>query len=213
MSEIYLIRHGESAANIGNATASNELTPLTDRGHAQAEKLARDFRSANLRPDAIVVSPLARALATAAPFLSDNISVTICRDFREFSYLASMPHSTYAERANARNHFWSHAIDNFDFRDAASSESLNDFYTRAQTALDFLTHFAPGCRKLTVFVFSHEMFIAALLSIIQQIPRQQFLHKLAAARQAEPPIKHTQVAKLILANSTLKIIDKNLFDV
>jgi len=59
---LILIRHGETEHNRGQLTLGRADVPLNERGRAQARALASSF----LRPpDAIVSSPLARALDTA----------------------------------------------------------------------------------------------------------------------------------------------------
>ena len=60
---IYLIRHGESVHNQGDQLSGVTDVPLSARGRAQCQKLARFFRS---RPiDEIYVSPLSRAIESA----------------------------------------------------------------------------------------------------------------------------------------------------
>ncbi len=61
--DVYLIRHGQSTANLTGARVYDP--PLTDHGHAQAAALARALRARGVR--AVLSSPLVRALETAAP--------------------------------------------------------------------------------------------------------------------------------------------------
>jgi probable phosphoglycerate mutase len=60
---IYLIRHGETALN-ANRTLQPPATPLSERGIAQAERLAARLRPAGIAH--ILASDLARAAMTAA---------------------------------------------------------------------------------------------------------------------------------------------------
>lgn len=62
---IYLIRHGESAGNIGGLMQGRLDLPLTDRGRAQACSVGRWLAALNLQPAAIYASPLQRARETA----------------------------------------------------------------------------------------------------------------------------------------------------
>jgi len=61
---VWLIRHGESTANIGPATDLYAQVPLTERGNKQAWQAAQRVIAP---PDLIVSSPFVRACATAAP--------------------------------------------------------------------------------------------------------------------------------------------------
>lgn len=85
MKRVRLIRHGESAANVGLATQDHASIPLTPRGYEQALDVARSFSSA---PELIVVSPFARAQitanATAIAFPSATVETW---PVQEFTYL------------------------------------------------------------------------------------------------------------------------------
>lgn len=63
--ELYFLRHahaGDGATWQGDDT----VRPLTHKGERQAERLGRLLAGAAFRPDALVASPLARAVQTAA---------------------------------------------------------------------------------------------------------------------------------------------------
>lgn len=62
MTMFYFARHGKSQANADNAIA-DDTSPLTKEGEAQARKLGRDLKKANIA--VIVASPLERAYKTA----------------------------------------------------------------------------------------------------------------------------------------------------
>ena len=75
MTELVLVRHGETVWHADNRYAGRSDVELTDRGHDQAALLARWAAGAGL--DAVVTSPLRRAHETAAP-AADAAGVT-CR--------------------------------------------------------------------------------------------------------------------------------------
>ena len=54
MRQVRLIRHGESAANAGEASLDHATIPLTSKGVEQAYLVVCSFRSA---PDLFVASP------------------------------------------------------------------------------------------------------------------------------------------------------------
>ncbi len=60
---LYLLRH----ANADTVAASDEERALTEKGQAQARKVARFCAERELRPDLILTSPLLRTRQTAAP--------------------------------------------------------------------------------------------------------------------------------------------------
>lgn len=62
MKNVRLIRHGESAANAGEASLDHASIPLTAKGVEQAYLVAESFAQA---PTLIVASPFARAQSTA----------------------------------------------------------------------------------------------------------------------------------------------------
>lgn len=60
---LYLLRH----ANADTVAESDDERPLSEKGEAQAKKVARFCDERDLRPDLILTSPLLRARQTAAP--------------------------------------------------------------------------------------------------------------------------------------------------
>ena len=65
MTELVLVRHGETVWHADNRYAGRSDVELTDRGHDQGAQLARWAADAGL--DAVLTSPLRRAHETAVP--------------------------------------------------------------------------------------------------------------------------------------------------
>ena len=61
--ELILVRHGQSVGNLNHAFLGHTDLPLTELGHAQAERAAEYLST--LAPDAIYASDLSRAYQTA----------------------------------------------------------------------------------------------------------------------------------------------------
>lgn len=82
---VYLVRHGQSAANAGIATTCNCTIPLTELGKAQAQWLASHLP----KPDLICASDMTRAIETSIPTREKwpTIPFKILREVREFDYL------------------------------------------------------------------------------------------------------------------------------
>ena len=93
--DLYIIRHGESQGNVGINVPDPELTEL---GKKQAELLALRLR--NIKFDAILSSPLTRAIQTATP-LSElrNTPVTVMRNLYEVGSFGDESLEDVQERA------------------------------------------------------------------------------------------------------------------
>jgi 2,3-bisphosphoglycerate-dependent phosphoglycerate mutase len=61
-----LVRHGETRANLDGVWHGSTDTPLTERGHRQAERVARLLSQRHADAVAVYTSPLQRARDTAA---------------------------------------------------------------------------------------------------------------------------------------------------
>jgi broad specificity phosphatase PhoE len=128
MTEVWFIRHSESAANAGLATANPAEIPLTDRGHEQARKVSEAFDRA---PDLIVTSRYRRAIETAHYTMARFPSAPVeSWDTHEFNYLSLMGPSTYAERIPVSRAYW----DKFDptFVHGEGAESFVQFVERVR---------------------------------------------------------------------------------
>ena len=82
---VWLVRHGESAANAGLPSRTHDSVALTERGQAQAQAVAQRVAEP---PALLVVSPYLRAQQTAAPIATRWPDTP--RDtwpIQEFSYL------------------------------------------------------------------------------------------------------------------------------
>lgn len=83
--DLILVRHGQTDANISGLLVGRQDVLLTDLGHRQAQTVAEVV--AALKPDALVSSPLQRARQTAAPIaLSTGLFPSIVDEVAEFSF-------------------------------------------------------------------------------------------------------------------------------
>lgn len=69
MKTIVLLRHAEAVPKGEQGITRDEDRPLTDKGREDAAKLAAAFVAHGVTPDAVVTSPLVRAVQTAEPIL------------------------------------------------------------------------------------------------------------------------------------------------
>ena len=84
MTSVWLIRHGHTATS-GHSYAGRTDVPLTAEGLRQAEDIARSLGGEPL--DAILSSPLQRALQTAHPLADrSGCAITALPDLQEFDF-------------------------------------------------------------------------------------------------------------------------------
>src|SRR4030042_167577 len=85
MTEIILIRHGETAFNVSNIFRGRLDVPLNDTGQKQAEMLAEYLTDWQI--EAVYTSPLKRAMQTAEPVASNHKrSVIVSEGFNDFNF-------------------------------------------------------------------------------------------------------------------------------
>lgn len=155
-SPIWLIRHGQSAANAGLVTEHPRTIPLTALGVAQAVAVAQNMTQA---PDWIVVSPFQRTFDTAAPSLKrfPQLSVDIW-PIQEMTYLSPVRcrGTTVLDRQGWASAYWQagdpHAVD------GEGAESYAQFMARVRNFSARLKA-TPGLGA----VFGHGMFLKAFL--------------------------------------------------
>lgn len=94
--DLYIIRHGESQGNIGLDIEDPKLTEL---GEKQAKLLALRLR--NIKFDAILSSPLTRAVQTATPLSElQNTPITIMHTLHEVGAFGDESLEEVQKRAN-----------------------------------------------------------------------------------------------------------------
>ncbi|KAA8693137.1 Phosphoglycerate mutase family protein [Pseudomonas caricapapayae] len=165
MKQVRLIRHGQSAANAGEASVDHATIPLTLKGVEQAQSVARSFTHA---PDLIVASPFSRAqataMATAATFPATPLETW---PIQEFTYLepARCANTTVAQRRNWVEAYWTRSDP--AFVDGAGAESFSGFIARVRSFLSQIAEH-PAQR---IAVFSHGQFINAAAWLVERKPQ------------------------------------------
>ena len=85
MINIYLVRHGQTEANIKMRFQGHQDNPLNELGLKQAEEVAKRFK--NIKLDAIYSRPLLRAKQTAKPLAEDKqLPIQIIPGLQEISF-------------------------------------------------------------------------------------------------------------------------------
>ena len=148
MTELLFIRHGETDWNRQQRFQGQIDVPLNDTGRLQAERVAA--RLANDVHDALVVSDLARARATAAPLASRwRLEPGLDAGLREqhFGVLEGLDVPTIQER---HPELWARWLEHRgDFALPGGGESLRQFHARVSAAVARLAEAHAG-RRLAV---------------------------------------------------------------
>jgi probable phosphoglycerate mutase len=80
-----LVRHGETSANVDGIWHGSLDTALTERGRAQAERVATHLAATRADASALYASPLSRARDTAAPIAARlGLAPRTAEDLREY---------------------------------------------------------------------------------------------------------------------------------
>jgi len=166
---LILIRHGETEHNRGQLTLGRADVPLNDRGRAQARALATSFLR---RPDAIVSSPLARALDTARGIASaTGVDMEIDDGLIEMD-VGEMEHLTSAELRNGYADFLRQWMSR-DCSDARmpGGETLREVQDRAWGSVERLREaYADG----EVVAVTHNFVILMLICRAIALPIADF---------------------------------------
>ncbi|HLM24110.1 MAG TPA: histidine phosphatase family protein [Pyrinomonadaceae bacterium] len=147
---VLLIRHGQSKGNAERRFGGHTATPLSARGHRQAEATARTLKSESLT--AIFSSDLARAIETARPLSNlTRLAIQGTSDFRERS-VGVMEGLTFEAAAQQHPEQYA-ALLRRDFEHVLTGgESYRQLLDRARQKLDEIIEQNRGGK---IAVFSH----------------------------------------------------------
>ncbi|HJS23531.1 MAG TPA: histidine phosphatase family protein [Pyrinomonadaceae bacterium] len=147
---VFLIRHGQSKGNAERRFGGHTATPLSARGHRQAELTARTLKSESLT--AIYSSDLARAIETARPLSNlTRLPINGTSAFRERS-VGVMEGLTFEAAAQQHPEQYA-ALLRRDFEHVLTGgESYRQLLDRARQKLDEIIEQNRGGK---IAVFSH----------------------------------------------------------
>ncbi|MFB3881623.1 MAG: histidine phosphatase family protein [Armatimonadota bacterium] len=152
MSQLLIIRHGETAWNRERVFRGRTDVPLSERGVAQAGLLAGELKEARI--EAIHSSPLSRAIRTAEP-LASLLHLDVVADQRltdmSFGDWEGRPEAEVKQAEPDALGAWHERP--HEFR-PPGGESLSEVATRAWDAVDEIAREHPSGR---VALFSHRV--------------------------------------------------------
>ncbi len=166
MKDLWLIRHAESLANIGESTSTPREIPLSENGLRQADELAAAICD---RPDLVILSPYVRSQQTAEPLFEKYPDVaTETLLVQEFTYLSvSRCRGTNPQQRKPWvDEYWQRADPNYC--DGDQSESFAEFIGRCE---NFAGQMCEREYELA-FVFTHGQFIQGLLWHLMRFGRE-----------------------------------------
>ena len=157
MTELYLVRHGETVDNVNQIMQGQTQGELTAEGEAQARRLR--LQLADIRFDAYVSSDLKRAVDTCKILAGERSGDIVCTPL-------------------LRERDWGGFTGRFipDLKDEvwpADIESLEALQERARSFLAFVAERFPSCRVLAV---GHGIINKAVQAVyhkkaMQEVPR------------------------------------------
>lgn len=168
MTEIYLVRHGQTDWNLERRIQGNTDIPLNQEGMAQSEALAARLQGE--RFDAVFSSDLVRAVQTAQ-ILAERLSAPLFCDAR----LREVDHGEWegmliSDVRSQSEHEYSAFRDDQPGARAPGGETVEEAARRVESAVGEAARRYPGGRILIV---SHGLALALLRCRMQKAPLNQ----------------------------------------
>ena len=169
---LWLIRHGETEANVAGLYSGHSPTPLTPRGLAQAETL-RDLLSV-VPFDYVLCSELERAQQTAARVLqSRDLAVHTTPLLNEMFFGEwEMRHHRDLLREDAESYAawctdWQHAV-------PTNGEGFQAFSSRIERVIDLVNGLKSDYHN--VLIASHQGVLSLLIARLLNMPAASLWH-------------------------------------
>ena len=149
MTEIYVIRHGETDSNIRHTCLGQKDVPLNETGEQQAKELAEKLSEVKL--DAVYSSPLNRAVNTFAPAVRKDRSVTMSFALieRDFGVWDDMTFDEIREKDPEEFEKWQKDFVGYQIKDGESSVQVQERINR------FIDKLLNNHKDQTVAVVTH----------------------------------------------------------
>ncbi len=172
LTELWLIRHGESRENRDGRFLDNSDVPLSPFGIAQAKRLSQRLQAQEFA--AVYSSDMRRAVETAERLCDSlNLPLEQIPDLREVEFVG-WSGLTWNEIAEKHSEEWA-ALEESDphVRFGGSIESFAEAQQRVVMALDGIARQHPGKRVAVVF---HSTAIRHYLAHVLGLPLNEFRH-------------------------------------
>lgn len=152
MTQLIIVRHGETIENQKGVCQGHNEGTLTENGKEQNNILANQLK--DFKIDAIISSPLQRAFDTALSIQSFHTHLEIIKDKRLIERnMGVLQGNPFPENYNL-------------FDDHEGMESINDIALRTKSFLDDVI---SEYKDKTILIVSHGITIKVMTSIIKNI--------------------------------------------
>lgn len=174
MTELILIRHGQTSANKSGKFHGRTDIGLSDEGFRQVKKLAEWFPAVKIA--ALYTSDLRRAYETAVPIGKKfHCGIMVDKNLREMNF-GAWEGLTYEEIAC---HWPAEAKTYLEYPDKLRIPEGETFEALQQRAVRAITRIVRENKNKTVAVVTHGAFVVVFLAAVLQIP----LHCIWSLRQ------------------------------
>lgn len=194
MTKILVIRHGESQANLEKCFAGHTDTPLSEKGHIQAEKTA-EFVTGNYKVDKVYSSDLQRAYNTALP-IAEKLGLEIEKDTNLREIFAGeweeIPFADMPVKYPKECEIWLSDIGNAT---CPAGESVAEVQKRAGDALLKIAKENDG---KTVVVATHATVVRALYCLYENVSADEMKNV--------PWVSNASVTEILFENGNFKVL-------
>ncbi|MBA7794647.1 adenosylcobalamin/alpha-ribazole phosphatase [Citrobacter sp. RHBSTW-01065] len=168
---LWLVRHGETEANVAGLYSGHAPTPLTERGIAQAQTLGTLLR--NVPVDNVLCSELERARHTTQLILAEReIPVRNMPELNEMFFGDwEMRHHRDLAREDAENY----AVWCNDWQNATPTNG-EGFQTFSQRVERFIAQLADYKACQNLLVVSHQGVLSVLIARLLSMPAAAMWH-------------------------------------
>ena len=168
---LWLVRHGETEANVAGLYSGHAPTPLTERGIAQAQTLGTLLR--NVPVDNVLCSELERARHTTQLILGDReVPVRNMPELNEMFFGDwEMRHHRDLAREDAENY----AVWCNDWQNATPTNG-EGFQTFSQRVERFIAQLADYKTCQNLLVVSHQGVLSVLIARLLSMPAAAMWH-------------------------------------
>jgi len=193
---VYFVRHGESEANVAPVFQSPE-SPLSERGRHQAQLIAE--RVSQLRFDALISSPFARARETAQVIAqATEADVEYSDLFVERLKPSSINGKPFTDpAASATWECWEESLFTPETR-VEDGENFDDLVARVDRALSFL----EGRPEHALLVVTHGYFLRTVIA--RMVMRDALTGSIHRAFQSSFVSQNTGVTVIRLESNALE---------
>ncbi len=154
--EVYLLRHGETDANVKKVFAGHSNVMLTDKGKTQAENAFMKFR--DIKFTKVYVSSLQRAIDTLKPFKREDYLV--CDELKEMNF-GRFEGFSFENIKEYQEEFekWRELKNKYQFPEG---ESFEMFFERINTFYQYILK--ESNKEDIILIVAHSGVIGSILS-------------------------------------------------